>query len=129
MCIRDRYNATPHRGLPRFVDGTGKRRNYSPDEYWGAFTAQNWEPVTVPEDLREELFMPAEQRQVRNGWITFYNAKYFSFELADFHGERVQVRYDIWDPSKAVSYTHLDVYKRQVPLCAASGIGHLRYPP
>ena len=99
------YNATPHRGLPRFVDGTGKRRNYSPDEYWGTFTAQNWEPVTVPEDLREELFMPAEQRQVRNGWITFYNAKYFSSELADFHGERVQVRYDIWDSSKVYVWT------------------------
>ena len=99
------YNATPHRGLPRFVDGTGKRRNYSPDEYWATFTAQNWEPVTVPDDLREELFMPAEQRQVRNGWITFYNAKYFSFELADFHGERVQVRYDIWDSSKVYVWT------------------------
>ena len=99
------YNATPHRGLPRFVDGTGKRRNYSPDEYWATFTAQNWEPVTVSDDLREELFMPAEQRQVRNGWITFYNAKYFSFELADFHGERVQVRYDIWDPSKVYVWT------------------------
>ena len=99
------YNATPHRGLPRFVDATGKRRNYSPDEYWGTFTAQNWEPVTVPDYLREELFMPAEQRQVRNGWITFYNARYFSFQLADFHGERVQVRYDIWDPSKVYVWT------------------------
>lgn len=99
------YNATPHRGLPRFVDATGKRRNYSPDEYWGTFTAQNWESVTVPDDLREELFMPAEQRQVRNGWVTFYNAKYFSYDLADFHGERVQVRYDIWDPSKVYVWT------------------------
>lgn len=99
------YNAAPHRGLPRFVDSTGKRRNYSPDEYWATFTAQNWEPVTVPDALREELFMPSEWRSVRNGWITFYNAQYFSFKLADFHGEKVQVRYDIWDASQISVWT------------------------
>lgn len=96
----EEYNRTPHRGLPMFTAPDGRRRHYSPDEYWQSFVERGFQPVIVPEALREELFMPAERRQVRNGWIQFYNGHYFAAELADWHEQYVEVRYDIWDASK-----------------------------
>lgn len=99
------YNATPHRGLPRFTDSGGRRRHYSPNEYWKCFVERGFVPVRVPEHIREELFMPGEQRQVRNGWIQFYNGRYYADELAEFHGDYVEVRYDIWDSGKVWIWT------------------------
>ncbi len=98
------YNETPHRGLPKAVIG-GVRRHYSPAEYWQHFQSLGWEAFRVPQSLEHELFMPGEHRKVRRGIITFYNGEYFSEELADFHGDMVEVRHDIWDPSYVVVYT------------------------
>ncbi|WP_300707293.1 Mu transposase C-terminal domain-containing protein [uncultured Desulfovibrio sp.] len=99
------YNAAPHRGLPRYRDAQGRLRHYSPDEYWQTFTARGFTPVRVPQDMEAEMFMPAEKRVTRNGWLQFYSGRYFAPELADFHGEAVEVRYDIWDDSRVWCWT------------------------
>ena len=102
----DEYNATPHRGLPRVEDQTtGRRRHLSPNEAWQGFVQRGWEPVRVAEEIRDELFMPGLPRQVRNGEIQFYNSIYYADELADFHLDYVEVRYDIWDASKVYVWT------------------------
>ncbi|MDL2266802.1 transposase family protein [Desulfovibrio sp. OttesenSCG-928-G15] len=96
------YNSTPHRALPKHTDlETGKLRHMSPDEYWRRFEESGkWEPVRVTADVSEDLWMPSEVRKAHNGMIEFYNGKYYSAALEEFHGERVEVRYDIWDSSK-----------------------------
>lgn len=99
------YNAAPHRGLPRYRDAQGRLRHYSPEEYWQTFTARGFTPVRVPRDMEAEMFMPAEKRVTRNGWLQFYSGRYFAPELADFHGEAVEVRYDIWDDSRVWCWT------------------------
>lgn len=103
-CV-ERYNAAPHRGLPRYRDAEGRLRHYSPEEYWRTFTARGFEPVSVPRDMASELFMPAVRRITRNGWLQFSSGRYFAPELADFHGEAVEVRYDIWDAGRVWCWT------------------------
>ncbi|WP_459932126.1 Mu transposase C-terminal domain-containing protein [Fundidesulfovibrio butyratiphilus] len=107
MLVRvEEYNAAPHRGLPKVEDqSTGRRRHLSPNEAWEGFLRRGWEPVRVPEAIRDELFMPGLPRQVRNGEIQIFNSTYYADELADFHKEYVEVRYDIWDPSKVYAWT------------------------
>uniref|UniRef100_UPI0012B5F675 Mu transposase C-terminal domain-containing protein n=1 Tax=Megalodesulfovibrio gigas TaxID=879 RepID=UPI0012B5F675 len=95
------YNATPHSSLPKFFDETtGNIRRFAPREYRQTFMDQGWEPCTVPASMRDELFMPSEIRAVRRGWVTFNTGNYFSKELEELHGERVEVRYDVLDSSK-----------------------------
>ena len=98
------YNDTPHRGLPKAVIN-GVRRHYSPVEYWQHYQAQGWEPVTVPDSIKDELFMPGEQRKVANGMVQFLGGKYYSDDLADWHGDFVEVRYDVWDSSYVSVWT------------------------
>ena len=102
----EEYNAAPHRGLPRIEDqASGRRRHLSPNEAWQGFAARGFEPFTVPEAIRDELFMPGIPRKVRNGEVRLFNNTYFSEALADFHGDFVDVRYDIWDASKVFCWT------------------------
>ncbi|UJX43257.1 Mu transposase C-terminal domain-containing protein [Desulfovibrio sp. JY] len=102
----EEYNATPHRGLPRIEDQTtGRRRHLSPNEAWQRFVERGFEPFRVPEAVRDELFMPGIPRKVRNGEVRLFNNTYFSEVLADFHGDFVDVRYDIWDASKVYCWT------------------------
>jgi len=102
----DEYNASPHRALPRVEDAaTGKRRHMSPDEYWGSFAPRGFAPMPLPEALHAELFMPAIPRKVRNGMVQLFNANYYADALADFHGDHVEVRYDIWDSSRVYCWT------------------------
>lgn len=102
----DEYNNTPHRKLAKIVDAaTGKRRHMTPNEAWAAFEAQGWQPVTVPEGMRDELFMPGAIRTVRNGMVEFLTGKYYAPDLADFHGDKVEVRYDIWDSRSVLVFT------------------------
>ncbi|WP_081701787.1 DNA-binding protein [Oleidesulfovibrio alaskensis] len=49
------YNATPHRALPKITDETGRRRHMSPDECWEHHVQNGFEPVRVPEDMKDEL--------------------------------------------------------------------------
>ncbi|OLN29790.1 bacteriophage transposase A protein [Desulfovibrio sp. DV] len=102
----EEYNNTLHRGLKKIVDlTTGRLRHPSPNEAWESFRNSGWEPFNVPEALRDELFMPAEHRKVRNGEVQALGGRYFSNALADFHGDIVEVRYDVWDSSKVYIWT------------------------
>ncbi|GAB6039017.1 Mu transposase C-terminal domain-containing protein [Fundidesulfovibrio butyratiphilus] len=102
----ERYNARPHRALPKVVDAaTGKRRHLSPDEYWNSFITRGFAPLLVPDAYKGELFMPGRLRSVSNGWVQLHNNQYFAKELEDFHGEKVEVRYDIWDASHVYCWT------------------------
>lgn len=102
----DEYNSSPHRSLPKIADeATGKRRHMSPDEYWKSFGPRGFAPLMVPPALNAELFMPGVPRQVRNGIVQIFSSNYYSDDLADFHGDYVEVRYDIWDSSKVYCWT------------------------
>jgi len=101
----EEYNASPHRGLPIIEDhAAGKRRHMSPNESWESFAGM-FEPYRVPDDLRDDLFMPATVRKVKNGMVRLWNRDYFAHELAAHHDDIVQVRYDIWDASYVTVWT------------------------
>lgn len=117
----EEYNTTPHRGLPRYRDAQGRLRHYSPEEYWRTFTARGFTPVRVPQGMEAELFMPGARRVTRNGWLQFYSGRYYAPELAEFHGEAVEVRYDIWDAGRVWCWT-LDGR----PICEATLEGNSR---
>lgn len=117
----EEYNTTPHRGLPRYRDAQGRLRHYSPEEYWQTFTARGFTPVRVPQGMEAELFMPGARRVTRNGWLQFYSGRYYAPELAEFHGEAVEVRYDIWDAGRVWCWT-LDGR----PICEATLEGNSR---
>lgn len=102
----EEYNNTPHKGLKKIVDPmSGRSRHPSPNEAWKSFCNEGWEPRRVPEELRDELFMPAERRKVLNGEVGIFNHRYFSNELRDFHEKWVEVRYNIWDSSEVYIWT------------------------
>lgn len=101
----EEYNATPHRGLPRYRDAEGRMVHYSPNEFWATFERRGFEPVWVPQGMGAELFMPGERRKTNNGWVQVYGGRYFAPELADHHGEIIEVRYDIWDSARVWCWT------------------------
>ena len=102
----EEYNNTPHRGLKKIVNpATGRLCHPSPNEAWESFRKNGWEPFNVPEVLRDELFMPAERRKVLNGEVQALGGRYFSPVLTEFHGDIVEVRYDVWDSSKVYVWT------------------------
>lgn len=117
----EEYNTTPHRGLPRYRDAQGRLRHYSPNEYWQTFTARGFSPMRVKPGMEAELFMPGARRVTRNGWLQFYSGRYYAPELAEFHGEAVEVRYDIWDAGRVWCWT-LDGR----PICEATLEGNSR---
>lgn len=101
----DAYNNRPHTGLPKFTDAKGKVRHYSPLEYWKSFVTQGFVPEIVPEGLRDTLFHPSVIRTVHNGEIKFAKHTYFSIELKQFHGDKVDIRYDEWDCTQISVWT------------------------
>lgn len=101
----EEYNATPHRGLPRYRDAEGRMVHYSPNEFWATFEQRGFEPVLVPHGMGAELFMPGERRKCRNCWIQMFNGFYYAPELEDYHGQYVEARYDIWDSSRIRCWT------------------------
>lgn len=118
----EEYNNTPHRGqdMPKIVDEiSGRMRPMSPNEAWAAGIAKGFEPVTVPESMRDELFMPAEHRKVLRGKIKFLGGEYYHADLTELAGEVVEVRYDIWDSSKVYVWS-MDGKK----ICTAGLDGH-----
>lgn len=125
--VVEEYNDSPHSNLPRFIDPeTGKRRNMSPNEAWQAGIDKGFEPVTVPDHMKEELFMPAENRKVRRGYVQFFGQKYAHAELADLEGELVEVRYNVWDSSQVYIWS---TEGRRI--CTAKLDGHAQpyFPP
>jgi putative transposase len=102
----EEYNASPHKGLPIIEDHeAGKRRHMSPNEYWNHCLGRVFEPVPVPEDMVDDLFMPGTFRKVANGMVRLWNRDYFAPELAKHHGDIVELRYDVWDSTYVTVWT------------------------
>ena len=108
-------------GLPRYRDAQGRLRHYSPEEYWQSFISRGFSPMRVEPGMEAELFMPGVRRVTRNGWLQFYSGRYYAPELAEFHGEAVEVRYDIWDAGRVWCWT-----ADGRPICEATLEGNTR---
>ena len=83
---------------------------------------------TNPDDLvfvtpveARDLFRPSTLRVAQRGWLQLFNNDYFSAKLLDVDGQKVQVMFDIHDPSQVivrkqdgtfVCYAELDGNKR-----------------
>lgn len=82
----------------------------------------------TPDDLvfvtpveARDLFRPSTLRVAQRGWLQLFNNYYFSAKLLDVDGQKVQVMFDIHDPSQVivrkqdgtfVCYAELDGNKR-----------------
>lgn len=101
----ERYNDHPHTGLPRIVDPhTGTRRHMTPNEAWaeGVQEAEQHGRLMITLDAAEadHLFRPQRACRVVRGEIRLFGNVYFSHELTEYHGDGVNVGYDIHDPSQ-----------------------------
>lgn len=116
------YNNKPHKGLKRIVDPvTLKYRHQSPLEAWNE-ALEAGTPIDRVEDWdAEDLFRPYEERKVRRGEIELFGNRYFSQELAEYHGDSVLVGYDIHnadqitvrdDEGRLICYAHWNANKR-----------------
>lgn len=74
----------------------------------------------TPVEARD-LFRPSTLRVAQRGWLQLFNNYYFSAKLLDVDGQKVQVMFDIYDPSQVivrkqdgtfVCYAELDGNKR-----------------
>jgi putative transposase len=94
------YNQKPHSALSKIADPqTMRRRHLSPVEAWEAGAAQADIQIVEAWDA-EDLFRPYELRQVRRGEIELFSNRYFSDELEQYHGEMVNVSFDIHNPEQ-----------------------------
>lgn len=104
----DEYNNKPHRSLQQINDPvTGKRRHMSPIEAYEGHRTRGWEPVTLTAAEAQNVFRPRVERTVSRGEIALFNNRYFSGLLEEFHGEQVQVAFDIHDAQR-VWVHHMD---------------------
>lgn len=104
----DEYNNKPHRSLPKVKDpATGKSRHMTPAEAYESHRARGWEPVQLTADEAQNVFRPRVERTVSRGEVVLFNNRYFSGLLEEFHGEQVQVAYDIHDAHR-VWVHHMD---------------------
>ncbi|OOF43953.1 hypothetical protein BKK51_10465 [Rodentibacter trehalosifermentans] len=100
--VFEEYNHTPHSELPKKVDG----KNFSPAEYrdW-IMEHEHPERRLLTSFECELLFRPEEIRTVARGEIELFTNRYFSTELAEYHGDKVRVGFDIHDPSYVIVKT------------------------
>ena len=97
--VVNEYNNKPHSSLPKFLDrSTMKKRHLSPQEAWDSAVASGAEVHRVSEDEAVDLFRPYKERFVRRGEVELFGNTYFSHDLEPYHGEAMQVGYDINDP-------------------------------
>lgn len=97
----DTYNNTPHSGLPRVRDPETKRFRYlTPTEAWEAWEATGGQAITIDPDDAADLVRPYERRKVSRCEVRVLGNTYFSHDLDPYHGDDVQVGYDIHDGSK-----------------------------
>lgn len=88
------YNARPHRSLG----------GISPDAAWANHLARGWRPAMADAADLNTLFRPRVERVLARAEIRLFNNLYFSPALAEFHGMRVHVAYDIHDASRVWVY-------------------------
>lgn len=92
------YNQRPHSSLPRFIDSNGKRRHYSPGEYRALkMQVDGYQHHEISSDEADSLFRPREIRTVNRGEVSLFGNKYFANVLAGYHGDEIQVGYDVHD--------------------------------
>lgn len=95
------YNDRPHRALPRIADPeTGRRRHMTPNEAWRLGVQEGADLVPLQPNEIDHLFRPQQQCRVMRGEIRLFNNIYFSHDLTEYHGEGVNVGFDIHDPSQ-----------------------------
>lgn len=101
----DRYNSRPQRGLPMLSDpATGKRRHMTPTEAWEKGLDDGAQLITLLPEEADNLFRPQQPCRILRGEIRLFNNIYFSHELTEYHGDGVNVGYDIHDPSQVWVY-------------------------
>jgi putative transposase len=108
----ERYNNTPHRGLPAMRDPlTQKRVNMTPNQAWEYGLQRMQQELSESEWLHPanelpDLYHPAVERTVVRGEIQFGTLttgqpkRYYSADLEEWNGQRVQVAYSPSDASK-----------------------------
>lgn len=101
----EKYNNTPHRGLPAIRDAISKKRvHMTPNQAWalGIEKMQRELPRDewlTPANELPDLYHPALERTVIRGEIQFGTLnnglpkRYYSRDLEQWHGQRVQVAY------------------------------------
>lgn len=100
----DWYNARPHSSLPKITDAQGKRRHMSPDDLWQQHIDNGWEPDLLSPSETADVFRPRVERKVNRCEIRLMTNIYFSKALTEWHGEQVQVAFDIHDPQEVWVY-------------------------
>lgn len=108
----EKYNNTPHRGLPALRDPISKKKvHMTPNQAWqlGIERMKRELPQDewlAPANELPDLYHPALERTVNRGEIQFGTLstglpkRYYSPDLANWHGHRVQVAYSPSDASK-----------------------------
>jgi putative transposase len=91
----DDYNNRPHSSLPKITDAQGKRRHLSPMEVWQQHEQSGWQPQQLSSDEAARIFRPRVTRKALRGEIKLMNNIYFSHALTEYHGDDVQVAFDI----------------------------------
>lgn len=93
------YNARPHSSLGKLKDeGTRRVRHLAPGEVWQGFVNQGWVSQATVEHLDE--LMPHEIRTVQRGELNLFGNMYFSRELTEWDGCKVQVAFDVHDAAR-----------------------------
>lgn len=90
------YNDRSHKTLQQTE--TTSLVGETPNERWQHFLeSEGWEPTTLTGDQAAQVFRPRVTRKVIRGEIQLFANRYFSQELTEWHGEEVQVAYDLND--------------------------------
>lgn len=95
------YNNTPHSSLPKIRDPrTGVLRHETPNEVWARYLTAGFAPIMASEIEARDCFRPYESRVTRRGIVAVSTNTYSHKALEAWHGQTVQVGYDIHDPSR-----------------------------
>lgn len=100
----DWYNARPHSSLPKITDEAGKRRHQTPDECWQQHIDSGWTPDVLTSTEAANIFRPRITRKVIRCEVKLMTNRYFNNDLTEWHGEEVQVAFDINDPQQVWVY-------------------------
>lgn len=95
--MRD-YNNTPHSGLKKIKDTTGRIRHMTPAEAWFTSIRDGWRPTMIDPAILEDLFRPQVVHKTNRAQVSLFNNIYYNSILEHYHGENVIIEYDIHDP-------------------------------